>query len=61
MFTDNLYIIVWKILRNGEIKEVTFIDKECYNRQLSYLLEHKERYKILESYTLDMEEVALRG
>ena len=61
MFTDNLYILVWEILRNGEKKECVFIDKECYNRQKSYLLEHKERYKILESYTLDMEEVALRG
>lgn len=61
MFTDNLYVISWKILRSGEVKEVTFIDRDCYNRQKSYLLEHKERYKILESYTLDMEEVALRG
>ena len=61
MFTDNLYIIVWEILRNGEIKECTFIDKECYNRQKSYLLEHKEYYKILESYVLDMEEARYYG
>ena len=61
MFNDNLYVISWEILRSGEIKEAIFIDKECYNRQKGYLLEHKERYKILESYILDMEEVALHG
>ena len=61
MFTDNIYVIVWKILRNGEVKESIFIDKEYYNRQLSYLRDHKEYYKILENYVLDMEEVALRG
>ena len=61
MFTDLLYIISWEILRSGEKKECVFIDKECYNRQKSYLLEHKERYKILESYTLDMEEARYYG
>ena len=61
MFTDNIYVITWKILRSDEVKECVFIDKECYNRQLSYLRDHKEYYKILESYVLDMEEVALHG
>ena len=61
MFTDNIYVIIWEILRNNEIKEAIFIDKEYYNRQKSYLLEHKEYYKILESYVLDMEEVRLHG
>ena len=56
MLCDYLYVLDWEIIENGKIIERTFLDKEEYEEFLKLIIGNK-RYKLLETYKLDLEEL----
>ena len=56
MMCDYIYIVNWEIKTSGKVREATFLDKAEYDEFVKKIISNS-RYKLLEAYKLDLEEL----